>query len=740
MTIEWRADDRQLHLANGRISHVLRIYEDGSLGALHLGAPLPLGRSYRHLGPDPFSGWSNRVGDAIPLAVPTAGVGDLRVPALVAVGPDGSGTVALRYAGHAVAPGKPPLEGLPSTYTEDDAEAETLTVTLADEHTGLEVDLRLTLFADRPVLARSLVVRAARDPLTVRTAMSLSLDLPDHDWVFTHLSGAWAREAHVVEQPLAPGRIAYGSQLGASGAQHNPILALRRPTTDEAAGEVFGASLVYSGNFLAEAEVDQYGTTRIRLGIDPETFAWPLDRGEAFTTPEVVVAWTDRGLGALSHAFHDLYRSRLARGTWRDRPRPVLLNNWEGTYYDFDADRLVEIATAARDLGIELFVLDDGWFGRRDRDDRSLGDWVVDRRKLPDGLDGVAARITALGIDFGLWIEPEMVNPDSDLYRAHPDWAIGIPGRPLTESRQQLVLDLGRPEVVDHLTDAISAVLEGAPISYVKWDMNRNITEPFARDLPPERQGTFHHRSILGVYELYRRLTTRFPAILFESCASGGGRFDPGMLAYAPQTWTSDQTDAVERLAIQWGTSLVYPPSAMGAHVSAVPNHQTGRMTPLDTRAAVAFFGVFGYELDPTRLDESERDRVREQIDFYRRHREVLQYGRFHRLASPFGADPRVVAWMSVAEDGAVALVGLYGGLNRPNPEGRRIQLRGLDADREYRVAAWSEGADDPIVRPNLGLRTGADLMRVGLTIAVERHHAARLGDFWSRVLVLERV
>lgn len=737
MTIEWRPDDRQFHLANGRISHVLRVYEDGSLGALHLGAPLPLGRSYRHLGPDPFTGWSNRVGDAIPLAVPTAGVGDLRVPAIVVIGPDGSGTVVLRYAGHAIAPGKPPLEGLPSTYTEDDAEADTLTITLADDHTGLEVDLRLTVFADRPVLCRSVVLRATRVPLTVRTAMSLSHDLPDHDWTLTHLSGTWARETHVVEQPLAPGRIAYGSQRGASGAQHNPFLALCRPTTDEAAGEAIGASLVYSGNFLAEAEVDQFGTTRIRLGLDPVTLAWPLAPGEAFTTPEVVVAWTDTGLGALSHAFHDLYRSRLARGAWRDRPRPVLLNNWEGTYFDFDADRLVDIATAGRDLGIELFVLDDGWFGHRDGDDSSLGDWVVDRRKLPDGLDGLVARITALGIDFGLWIEPEMVSPDSDLFRAHPDWAVGIPGRPHTESRQQLVLDLGRPEVVDHLTDALAAILSSAPISYVKWDMNRNITEPFARDLPPDRQGTFHHRYILGVYELYRRLTSRFPGILFESCASGGGRFDPGMLAYAPQTWTSDDTDAVERLAIQWGTSLVYPPSAIAAHVSAVPNHQTGRVTPLDTRAAVAFFGVFGYELDPTALDGVERAAVREQIAFYRAHRETLQYGRFHRLESPFERGGRYAAWMSVAADGGEAVVGVYTTLNRPTPEARRVRLRGLDPERVYAVTAWPERHDDPVVRQNLGERVGADLMANGLTLDLDRADAAALGDFWSRILVL---
>ena len=332
-----------------------------------------------------------------------------------------------------------------------------------------------------------------------------------------------------------------------------------------------------------------------------------------------------------------------------------------------------------------------------------------------------------------------MVSVDSDLYRAHQDWAIGIPGRPRTESRQQLVLDMSRPEVVDHLAETLGTLLAGAPVSYVKWDMNRNITEPFGSALAADRQGEFFHRYILGVYELYERLTTQFPEILFESCASGGGRFDAGMLAFAPQAWTSDDTDAVERLAIQWGTSLVYPPSSMSAHVSTVPNHQTGRVTPLETRAAVALFGVFGYELDPTALPAAEREQVRDQIDFYRAHRATLQYGRLYRLRSPFGHDRHgQVAWMSVARDGSNALVGVYASLNRPAPEASRLRLRGLDADREYRLTAWPDRSDDPLARPNEGIRTGAELMAVGLDLHVERHLAARLGDFWSRVFVLE--
>jgi alpha-galactosidase len=738
MTVEYRPDDRQFHLHNGLISLVLRVYEDGSLGALHLGAPLPAGRSYRHLGPDRFEGFAERVGEPVPFAYPTRGLGDHRIPGLVVVASDGSGAVALGYASHTLTAGKPDLDGLPSTYAEADDEAETLTITLADRLIGLETDLRFTIFAGHPVVARSATLRAGDAALTVTTAMSVVLDLPDADWMMVHLAGAWGRETHIVEQPLVPGRQAISSTRGASGAEHNPFVALRRPGTGETAGEAVGCSLVYSGNHLAEVEVDPFGTARVRMGIEPDTFAWRLAPRASFTTPEAVVAWTDRGIGALSRAFHELYGSRLARGAWRDRPRPILLNSWEGSYFDFDQERLFSMAQSAHGLGVELFVLDDGWFGHRDSDDSSLGDWVVDRGKLPDGLEGLAGRITSLGLGFGLWIEPEMVSPDSDLYRAHPDWVIAIPGRDRTSSRRQLVLDMGRPDVVDHLTSAIGDVLASAPISYVKWDMNRSVTEPHSAALPADRQGEVFHRHILGVYELYRRLTARFPEILFESCASGGGRFDPGLLAFAPQAWTSDDTDAIERLAIQWGTSLVYPPKSIAAHVSAVPNHQTGRLTPLATRAAVAFFGVLGYELDPTRLSEAERAEVSDQIAFYRRHRELLQFGRFHRLEDPLAGDRRGAAWMTVAADAGSAIVGVYTILNRPNPGPHRLRLRGLDPEREYRVSAWPDDPSDPVVAGNLGSRVGADLMANGLQLDRTRHAAALLGDFWSRLFVLE--
>jgi len=739
MTIGWDEQTREFHLRNERLSYIFRVLAGGSLEHLYLGPALAAGPSYGHLGRREFGGFANRLDDPIALELPTAGRGDFRMAALVVEGTDGSTVLDLRYVSHRIERGKPAIPGLPATYVEMDDEADTLEILLRDEPSGTEVRLLTTIFRDMPALARSVVVRnAGAGPLRIRTVMSASLDLPDDDWTLVHLSGAWARERHIVRQPLGPGRQSFSSGRGASGHEHDPSLILVRPTTTEASGEAVGFSLVYSGDFLAEAEVHLYGTTRVRLGIDPETFTWTLDPGAEFASPEAIVVYSDTGLGGMSDAFHRLYRSRLARGSWRDRDRPVLINNWEGTYFDFDEDRLVAIATVAREVGVELFVLDDGWFGARDDDTSSLGDWWVDRRKLPAGLDGLAHRIEGLGLLFGLWIEPEMISPRSRLFAEHPDWAVGVPGRERTESRQQLVLDLGRPEIVDHLFEALSQVLSSAPISYVKWDMNRNITEPYGSTLPADRQGEFFHRYILGVYELYRRLTAAFPEILFESCAGGGGRFDPGLLAFAPQAWTSDDTDAVERLSIQWGTSLLYPLSSMGAHVSAVPNHQTGRITPLATRAATAFFGVFGYELDATRWTAEERAAVADQIAFYRAQREVLQRGRFVRLVGPEDGDGNLVAWMAVAADRRRAVVGIYRILNRPNPGPRRIRLRGLDPAATYRVSTWPAGDDDAVSRANQGLRGGDVLRRVGLVLDADRHEVSAEGDFWARVFVLD--
>ncbi len=737
MPIDWDPATRQFHLGNGVVSYVMRVLENEWLGHLHFGAPLSAGRPYAHLGGRAFHGFSNRVGEPVPLELPTEGSGDFRMPALVVEAADGSTVLDLRYAGHEIRPGKPDLPGLPSTYAEDDAEAETLAVVVVDAPTSVEVTLRYTIFSGRPVIARSATITNGGSwTVRIRTVMSASLDLPDADWQLVTLSGTWARERHLHDAALLPGRRSVGSLRGASGLEHNPALILRRSSTTEADGEALGLSFVYSGNFLGEAEVEPRGTARLRLGLHPDGFAWTLEPGASFTVPEAILAWSASGIGGLSDTFHGLYRERLARGPWRDRPRPILLNSWEGVYYDFDEARLLDMARAAAELGVELFVLDDGWFGRRDDDTSSLGDWVVDERKLPRGLGSLGRAVEALGLRFGLWIEPEMVSPRSRLFEAHPDWAIGVPGRARTEMRHQLVLDMSRPEVVDHLESALSGILESAPISYVKWDMNRNISEPYSATLQADRQGEFFHRHMLGTYELWRRLIGRFPEILFESCASGGGRFDPGMLAYAPQTWTSDDTDAVERLRIQWGTSLLYPLSSMGSHVSAVPNHQVGRSTPLAMRAAVAFFGVFGYELDPRALGDAERAEIREQVAFYAARRDLFGRGRFVRLRSPFAGDGNETAWSVVSDDRRRAVVGHYRVLERPVPHWDRLRLRGLDPALVYRVTRWPSlpGAVEAI-------HGGDELMAIG--IAIEPPYATipeRRADFSARIFDLDAI
>ncbi len=488
-------------------------------------------------------------------------------------------------------------------------------------------------------------------------------------------------------------------------------------------------SFIYSGNYRIQAEVDAHQMLRVLVGIDPETFEWKLGCGEYFQTPEAVMVYTDQGLNHMSQTFHKLYQKRLARGYWRDRPRPILNNNWEATYFDFTEERLVEIAEKARECGVELFVLDDGWFGERSSDSAGLGDWTANRQRLPGGITGLAEKIEALGLKFGLWFEPEMVNKDSDLYREHPDWVISTPDRRMSQGRNQYVLDFSRKEVVDAIYAQMSVILKEARVSYIKWDMNRSITECYSGALPADRQGEVYHRYILGVYDLYERLINEFPEVLFESCASGGGRFDPGMLYYAPQAWTSDDSDAVERLRIQYGTSMCYPVSSMGTHVSAIPNHQIFRNTPLHTRANVAYFGTFGYELDLNRLTEEEQKAVKEQIVFMKKYREVLQFGTFYRLKSPFEGNETV--WMVVSEDRKTALVGWYRVLNCVNGSYTRVRLEGLNPDWCYRNL--STGI----------CHYGDELMHAGLitsdgTAGQMSGDGEYCTDFESRIYVLE--
>lgn len=681
-------EDRIFHLNTGTTSYVFCLTESGHLAHLYWGRRLAhasLGHLFEHreraFSPE-AGGFSL---DTLPQEFPTFGQGDFRAPAIEVRLENGSTVSDLRYHSHRILAGKPPLVGLPATYVESDDEAATLEIELRDALTGLVAVLSYSAFEKLDAITRCVRLRNdGAGNLKILRLLSASVDFPKADFTLLHLWGAHARERHVAKTPLRPGTQSIESRRGASSHQHNPFVALLAPDAGEEHGEVYAFNLVYSGNFLAQIEVDQFQTARAAIGPNPFDFSWHLEPGETFQAPEAVLVFSANGLGEMSRKFHRLYRTRLCRGAWRDKPRPVLVNNWEATYFDFNSEKIEAIARAGAALGIELFVLDDGWFGKRDDDRSSLGDWIVDRKKLPGGLEALVEKINALGMQFGLWFEPEMISPESALYRAHPDWCLHVPRRARTEARNQLVLDFSREEVCDHIIASVSKVLASAPISYVKWDMNRHMTETGSATLPPERQRETAHRCTLGLYRVLEALTAAFPHILFESCSGGGGRFDPGMLFYMPQTWTSDNTDAVSRLKIQYGTSLAYPLSAMGAHISASPNHQVGRATSLEMRGHVAMSGNFGYELDLSKFTAEENEIARGQVALYKQIRELVQTGDFFRLIDPF--EGHEAAWMIVGPAQTEAVVFYFQVINEASPPQRRLRLRGLDPAREYQL------------------------------------------------------
>ena len=742
MSIVFHEKNRTFHLFNDKISYIMAVLPNDQMGQLYFGKRIHQREDYSYLlemmarpmGSYVFENDRTLSLEHVKQEYGVYGSTDYRCPAVEILQENGSRISDFCYKSHTVSGGKPKLKGLPATYTESDSEAETLTLVLEDKVTGIELELLYTLFAGSGIIARSArFLNCGKKPVHLLKAMSLCMDLPDHDYDWIQFSGAWARERYPKKRRLETGIQSVGSMRGHSSHEHNPFVILKRPTADEFQGEVIGFSLIYSGNFLAQAEVDTHDTTRVLLGINPEWFDWKLEPGEEFQTPEAVMVYTDRGMNDMSQTFHRLFQKRLARGYWRDRERPILINNWEATYFDFTEERIVEIAKKAKEQGIELFVLDDGWFGKRTSERAGLGDWKANPERLPEGITGLAQKIEALGMKFGLWFEPEMVNKDSDLYREHPDWILSVPERRQSQGRYQYVLDFSRKEVVDYIYDRMAEILGRGKVSYVKWDMNRSITECWSAALPADRQGEVFHRYILGVYDLYDRLNTAFPEVLFESCASGGGRFDPGLLYYAPQGWASDDTDAAERLKIQYGTSYCYPISSIGAHVSASPNHQIMRSTPLYTRANVACFGTFGYELDLNRLTAEEQEEVKRQTAFVKKYRSVLQFGSFYRLESPF--EGNVTAWMSVSGDRKTAVVGWYRTLNGINMGYTRVKLRGLEPDSVYRVSA------DGVLR---GEYYGDELMNVGLVTSDADSGELLPGmrpscDFDSRIFVLEK-
>lgn len=650
---------------------------------------------------------------------PTGCGTDYRIPAISVLFEDGSRNLQLTYDSYKIIKGKPALKGLPSTYVENEAEADTLTITLKDRLQGVKINLFYTAYRDLDVITRSVkVINEGNGNLQLEKVLSINVDFESADYDFISLPGAWGRERHIERTSLRSGIQSIESRRGASSHQHNPFMALAAKGADENHGEVYGFNFVYSGNFTAGVEVDQIFKARAYMGLNDYDFSWLLTGGESFQVPEAVMVYSSGGFGDMSRTFHDLYRRHLVRGRFRDEVRPVLVNNWEGTYFDFTEEKILAIAKEAAELGIELFVLDDGWFGKRNGDDCSLGDWYVNREKLPGGISGLAEKINQYGMKFGLWFEPEMVSPDSDLYRKHPDWCIHVPGRMRTECRNQLTLDLSRPEVCDYIVDAVSKVLDSANIEYVKWDMNRHMTELGSAGLPAERQKEMAHRYMLGLYDVLERVVSGHPDVLFESCSGGGGRFDPGMLYYMPQTWTSDDTDAVERLSIQYGTSLAYPISTMGSHVSAVPNHQAGRITSLKMRGDVAMSGNFGYELDLTKLPKEEKEIIRNQIQQYKDLRTFIQAGDMYRLLSPF--EGNCTAWMFRSKDGRDIFAAYFQVLSEVNPGIHRMKFTALEPEAVY------EDTED-------GSRYyGDELMEIGLVVDC-------YGDFWSRTWRLKR-
>lgn len=730
MNIIWNKISGQFHLYNERISYIIGVAPGGELTNLYYGK--------RIHDRDDFSyvlfrmGMPNVVVDADTESYsmelnrqeyPSFGTTDFGTQAYEIETVNGSRISSFAYKSHKIYSGKGSLNGLPALYA-DDSEAMTLEIVLEDEIAKVSVTLFYTIFDRFPVIARhTRFTNCGDSKVRLIKALSCCLDLPDQDYEMVQFTGAWARERMPQTRRLCNGITSVESKRGVSSANFNPFIIIKRPNTDDFAGEAIGFSLVYSGNFIATAEGGTHGRMRILMGINPDRFTWILNGEETFETPEAVMAITDKGLNDLSQTYHRLYNNNLVRGKWKNQPRPILNNNWEATFMDFTEEKILRIAKKAKEAGIELFVLDDGWFGERNDDFAGLGDWIENPKKLPQGMAGLASKITAMGMKFGFWIEPEMVNPNSNLYRRHPDWVLVAPGRKASLGRHQLVLDFSREEVVDHIYNMLHKVIYGAPISYIKWDMNRSLTEVFSNELTSEEQGMVYHKYVMGVYDLYSRLTEAFPDILFESCSSGGNRFDAGMLYWAPQAWCSDNTDAIDRIRIQYGSSYGYPIASIGSHVSAVPNQQTGRSTSIATRANVAYFGTFGYELDLNELSEKEFEEVKEQIRFMKKYRELIQFGDFYRLRSPFETDQ--AAWMVVSEDKKRAVVGFYCLRANVNTLPGFLKLKGLNENMLYKMEDGEFYGDELM---NMGI-TLSRFYKKGFTISE---------DFSSFVTVLE--
>lgn len=659
--------------------------------------------------------------DVIGQEYPGFGVSDFRVPALSIINTDGSDCVDLRYQSHKIYEGKYSLPELPSFHGGEQG-IDTLELTLTDPCTKIAVTLLYGVYESCDLITRAALIKnQGGSTVQINRANSFNLDFDSDQLEILTFYGSWGNERNLERTPVRHGKITVDSARGISSHYQNPAVILCEPDTNEVSGNCVAAVLVYSGNFSITAEVNAFRQTRLTGGINPETFLWELKAGESFTAPEAVMTFSSNGLGQMSRNLHNGINEFMINSKYKGQRRPVLINNWEATMIDFDEEQLVDIAQKAAQLGVEMFVMDDGWFGRRTDEYRGLGDWVCNKDKLPSGIDGLADRINSLGLKFGLWIEPEMISQDSELYEQHPDWCIAIPDRKPSRQRYQLILDMSRTEVVDHIFNQLYEVLKDANVEYIKWDMNRSMTDRFSGALPASRQGELSHRYVLGVYRLMERLTKAFPDILFEGCSGGGGRFDLGVLYYMPQIWCSDDTDAIERIRIQYGTSMIYPISTIGAHVSECPNQQTGRTVSIETRAAAAFFGTFGFELDLATLSDDEQQAVKKQIEYYKQYGEVMAFGDYYRLVSMWKGK-EYTAWQSVSKDrtqSVMCYVQLIAGANNGITY---IRLQGLDEEQLYYIEELK-----------LTL-SGAVLMYAGLPMPVIP------ADYEARIFTLDAV
>ena len=710
MPISYYDKEKIFKLDTATSSYVIGIYEENYILCLYYGKRIPDvpfdDYFYREHFPSFCPENPNIMNgifsvDVAPMEYSGFGVGDFRKSAVAVRNSDGNDCTDLRYVSHSIFRGKKKLPGMPALFASED-ECETLEILARDSVTGLEAVLSYTVFGGCGAMTKSVrLINSSDKTLDVERVYSSSVTLSSSDFDMLHLYGKHCQERHLERTPLTHGHTSVSSSRGSSSHFHNPFAAFAKHGAGEENGEVYGVNLVYSGNFDITADVDYYGTTRINAGINPDGFTWRLEPGEDFFTPEAVLVYTDEGLGEMSRIFHRLYTDHLIRGKWKSEKRPLLINSWEAAYFDFDDDKLVSFAERARELGIEMLVMDDGWFGKRNSDNCSLGDWYVNKEKLKGGLGSLIERVNALGLKFGIWYEPEMISPDSDLFRAHPDWCLHVPGRECSQGRRQYVIDMSRADVRENIYSQIKSVLFSYNIEYLKWDFNRNLTEAGSALLTAEHGEEIFHRFVLGTYEVMERLVSDFPNLLVENCSGGGGRFDPAMLCYSPQIWASDNTDAIERVSIQFGTSLCYPASTMGAHVS-----MDGR-APIETRGNVAMWGTFGYELDPNKLSARDCETVRRQVSDYHKYYWLVRNGDLYRIVSPW-ENEYYSAWEIVSRDKNEALFTLVNMRYHHCPY-RVIRLRGLDENKYYRVHGFWDGKF---------LYSGAFLMNAGLNLS----------------------